>query len=69
MVETHCFSAVYFRYNKFTPTMRWRLIVLVLSVVIIIIQKSDDVNALQSPIFSRSLRKIFRTPSVMDYRA
>ena len=47
--------------------MWWRLIVLVLSIfviiIIIIIQQFDDVNALQSPIFIRSLRIFFWTLS------
>ena len=47
--------------------MWWKLIVLVLSIVviiiIIIIQQYDDVNALQSPIFIRSSRNFFWTPS------
>ena len=39
---------------KSSPTMWWRLIVSVLSIVIIILlQQFDDVNALQSPIFIR----------------
>ena len=46
--------------------MWWRLIVLVLSIVviiiiiiIIIIQQFDDVNTLQSPIFTRSSQLFF----------
>ena len=53
-------SATNIKLIKSPPTMWWRLIVLVLSIVIIIINKKfDDVNALQSPIFIRSLRIFF----------
>ena len=48
--------------------MWWRLIVLVLSIVVIIIliillQQFDDVNALQSPIFTQSSQLFFWTLS------
>ena len=51
---------------KSPPTMWWRLIVLMLlivviiiNIIIIILQQFDNVNALQSPIFIRSLRTFF----------
>ena len=48
---------------KSSPTMWWRIIVLVLSIVVIIIilLQFDDVKALQSPIFIRSLRIFLNT--------
>ena len=48
--------------------MWWKLIVLVLSIAVIILQQFDDVNALQSPIFIRSSQSLIEHP-LMDYPA